>query len=298
MNGRFTVSLIIFLGILMIIPGLVYASDEPVRVNFSIMNPIEEEGLPVYLSYSISMAGSLQDNAEVYTRYSLFLGNVELHYRQKSRADAFTELLFHKKKPELSMETVKADPGHSGFYRDRIRRMQMIEQFHPGIYEIKLVIHYRWNGDDRTVASQIAELEIKEIEGQGARAYGLWKEAVTCGDRKNKLQHFQELVRMYPGTKYACYARMDLAVHTVNKVTRKSMANGKTRGAYEQALGYVIPVVQSDMFVGCKDYALDIARICYEKLGEEEKAREMADKLIAEFPDSEFTEKVKRLRNS
>ena len=109
------------------------------------------------------------------------------------------------------------------------------------------------------------------------------------------MEKLANLVERHPGTPYACQARMDLAIYSANKVSRGTRGLEQNMARYREALQYILPVIESTDFFGCRDHAIDIARICYEKLGETNKAVAMAEQLVREFPDSEFAQKIKNM---
>jgi hypothetical protein len=272
----------------------VIAGAGPLEVSLRVENPRELQGLPIYINYELIVRDA--GNIGIYNRYSLLLGNVTFQYRIKDSGDGFRAISFHDKDYSFSGTSVQAQPGHRESIRDRIRRTKALDIFSPGIYELQVKILTDTNGVQTWESSNVAVMEVKKPEGVEQSAYEIWSDVLENKKRKKKINGLKRLVEQYPGTRYALNARMDLAIHCANKTPRNKQVNNEN--AYRETLNYILPVVHCDQYIGCMDHALDIARICYEKLGDEQKAMEMAGRLITEYPNSEFTKKVKELKNS
>ena len=280
------------------------AGDAPVTVALRMEKAGEMEGLPVYMRYRIEpVSRNGGEPVKLYERYSFISGTARLYYRASGDTGDFRELDMYEHTAAKQSCAVELNTEYDAEYRDRVVQPKHLKNLSPGRYEMKVAIRIDRDNRKIPVYSNTAEFEVHAPAGTEASAYRQWLSARDQKSNRKKMELLKELVRKYPGTRYACYSRVAIGAYCGNeaKLMEKysNYTSGKTEEQlYQEALEYVLPVLNGDDYVGCMDRALEVARICSEKLGKTQLASSLRKRLLKEYPRSIYSKKAKREMNS
>jgi outer membrane protein assembly factor BamD len=111
------------------------------------------------------------------------------------------------------------------------------------------------------------------------------------------IQEFKRLMEMYPGSPYFKDA-LNKYTECRIKLAEKEFYIGefyRKQDEYLAAIQRYLGVLQSFSGLGLDEKAYYKIAYCYKQLGERDKSKDYINKIVANFPDGEFTKKAKSL---
>jgi len=282
----------------MIVPNLAYSYSEPVTCTLIIENPEELSGLPVYLNLKIT---ALEDGLSVRSRYSLENGGFGVFCHSEDQDEFFRTGRSIRTK-NVMPDLVPLKKGESIYFRDYIGGLYGLQGdiMAAGRYKLKVCINLKHNDEWRNICSNVVTQTITEPLDLNKKALKVWKGFIPfrtpASDNINLLK---ELVKNYPKSRYADYARIQIAwMYYTNKKTDPDHPGSLIPDRkYREALDYLEPVIKSKHYIGSMDEALSLAMHCYRGIGKPKKAEQMQLKLIKDYPGSEIAKYEKSERD-